>query len=306
MYLMMAHPKVFVTGATGTQGGTLARLLREKGWSVRTTVRNKEAPAAKALKQIGVEVLNGSWDDEASMAEGLAGCKMLFLNLYPDLNDLSHELEQAKCILRIAWDAGVRHVVYSSIFPVQTSHPLMAAGRACKASIEGQVQNFGFDSWTILRPGFFMANFLEPRVQAFPDATVKGVLTFPFSPDTDLPLIDHHDIANFAVAAFEQPIKFHGAVIELAGDIVPANKAVRMLAEASGQPVRGRYLSTEETEAMVQTHMFVARFSTIPQIASLVNMDRVNSWGVPMTWFASFLEREKEDVVATFKLVETE
>jgi uncharacterized protein YbjT (DUF2867 family) len=302
----MAHPKVFVTGATGTQGGTLARLLRAKGWPVRTTVRNKNAPPAQTLKQIGVEALPGSWDDETSMAEGLAGCKMLFLNLYPNLNDLSHELKQAKSILRIAWDAGVRHVVYSSIFPIQTSHPLMAAGRACKASIEDQVKNFGFESWTILRPGFFMANFVEPRVQVFPDATTKGVLTFPFPPDTELPLIDHHDIAKFAAAAFEQPGKFHGVTIELSGDVIPASKAVSMLAEASGRPIRGCYLSAEEIETMMETHMFVARFTTVPQMAALVDMDKVNSFGVPMNSFAAFLDREKEEVVAAFQSVEGE
>lgn len=57
----MANPTVFVCGATGAQGGHLARRLRAIGWGVHTTVRTPESPAAQSLSSIGVKITPGDW-----------------------------------------------------------------------------------------------------------------------------------------------------------------------------------------------------------------------------------------------------
>lgn len=300
----MSPSKVFICGATGTQGGALARQLRQMNWEIRTTVRDIESPAARALGQLGVEVVLGDWNDTAAMSRGLSGCQILFLNLYPDISDFAREVQQARNILQIAKGHGVRQVVYSSIFPIKTNDPLFSKGRECKREIEREVEGAGFESWTILRPGFFMANFLEPRVQAFPEATITGIITFPFSADVGLPLIDHEDIGKFAAAALQQPQRFHGAVIELVSEILPAEDAIRMLEEASGRRIKGRYLSEVEIKTMRESHnFFVARFSTVPQMASLVDIDQVKSWKVPLNSFEQFLRREREIVRRTFQCI---
>src|SRR5262245_9356860 len=58
---------VLVLGATGRQGGATARHLLTKGWRVRAFARHPEKPAAQALHQAGAEVIQGDFDDQASL-----------------------------------------------------------------------------------------------------------------------------------------------------------------------------------------------------------------------------------------------
>jgi nucleoside-diphosphate-sugar epimerase len=49
----MSLEKILVTGATGQQGGTLAKLLLQKNHKVYALVRNVQSPAAQELKRVG-------------------------------------------------------------------------------------------------------------------------------------------------------------------------------------------------------------------------------------------------------------
>ena len=53
---------ILVTGATGHQGGAVARSLLEAGWNVRALVRDPSKPSAGALKSLGIEVQKGDLD----------------------------------------------------------------------------------------------------------------------------------------------------------------------------------------------------------------------------------------------------
>ncbi len=59
--------KIFLTGATGYIGGSLARKLIEKGHQVHGLVRSKEK--AKLLEKEGIKPVPGSLDDDATVAE---------------------------------------------------------------------------------------------------------------------------------------------------------------------------------------------------------------------------------------------
>ncbi len=50
---------VLVTGATGKQGGALARLLLKKGHRVRALTRKPDSQAAQQLKRLGAELATG-------------------------------------------------------------------------------------------------------------------------------------------------------------------------------------------------------------------------------------------------------
>ena len=64
---MTAHgairPEILVLGATGAQGGAVARHLLAAGWPVRALVRDPSKPAARALAEAGVAVQAGDFDD---------------------------------------------------------------------------------------------------------------------------------------------------------------------------------------------------------------------------------------------------
>jgi uncharacterized protein YbjT (DUF2867 family) len=61
---------IAVTGATGVQGGSVARtMLKTPGWSVRAITRNPSSDAAKALVSEGATVVQADFDDESSLAK---------------------------------------------------------------------------------------------------------------------------------------------------------------------------------------------------------------------------------------------
>jgi uncharacterized protein YbjT (DUF2867 family) len=64
----MAKKLIVVTGATGTQGGAVAReLLKTGDWDVRAVTRNTKGEKAQKLAALGMEVVEASYDDEESM-----------------------------------------------------------------------------------------------------------------------------------------------------------------------------------------------------------------------------------------------
>ncbi|MGH9364284.1 MAG: NmrA family NAD(P)-binding protein, partial [Thermoanaerobaculia bacterium] len=70
----MADPKgILVTGATGQQGGAVARELLAHRYRVKAMTRKPQSEAAQSLTRLGAEVVAGDLDDEASVARALAG-----------------------------------------------------------------------------------------------------------------------------------------------------------------------------------------------------------------------------------------
>ncbi|KAJ9143390.1 NAD dependent epimerase [Pleurostoma richardsiae] len=303
----MSNPTVFVASATGTIGGAVARQLRAINWGVRTTTRNPDSPAAKALADIGVEVTKGSWDDETALEAAISGTQLLFLNLFPDLTDAGHELQQARAIIRIARSAGVSHLVYSSGFRIEDRGvdpgELAARVRASKRRIEEETQAAGFAHWTILRPGFFMANFLEPKVRMYPGATETGVFTVAYTADMPVPLVDHEDVGRFAVAALRDPARFGGREVTVASEIVPLREALAQLSQVAGKTIRGYYLSDEEIEQQKGSNIFLGSQVAARKMAQQADMEEIKGWGIPLTPFVEFLEREKDAVQQTYRNV---
>lgn len=112
--LKMSQSKVFVTGATGQQGGSVVRaLLGSKKFTVNALVRDVNSPASQSLKMLGATLIQGDWDDLPAIEKAAAGCNALFLNSYPSHTDSGAELRQAQNILTAAKSAGIKQVIYS-------------------------------------------------------------------------------------------------------------------------------------------------------------------------------------------------
>jgi uncharacterized protein YbjT (DUF2867 family) len=77
----MSLPTIFVIGATGAQGGAVARaLLSSKKYTVNALIRDPDSEAAKALTTQGASLIKGDWDDVAAIEKAASGCAGLFLN----------------------------------------------------------------------------------------------------------------------------------------------------------------------------------------------------------------------------------
>ncbi|GME52724.1 hypothetical protein VE03_03405 [Neofusicoccum parvum] len=117
---------VAVTGATGTQGGSVANALLESGeWKVRAITRNPSGDAAKALAAKGAEVVRANFDDEASLVKAFEGAQAVFAvtNYWEHLftgksQSEAGEIEEEQAMLlakAAAQTETVEHYVWSTL-----------------------------------------------------------------------------------------------------------------------------------------------------------------------------------------------
>src|SRR5437879_12507908 len=74
---------VLVTGATGKQGGHVARLLLKRGHSVQAFTRKADSPAARELAKLGAEIVTGDLGERASVERAVEGVDRIFAMVRP-------------------------------------------------------------------------------------------------------------------------------------------------------------------------------------------------------------------------------
>ena len=106
---------ILVTGATGTQGGAVARHLLKKGFKVRAFTRDDTKPAALELKKLVAELFKGDLADKDSISKAVSGVYGVFSVQNFWEHGYDKEVLQGKNIADVAKNAGVKHFVYSSV-----------------------------------------------------------------------------------------------------------------------------------------------------------------------------------------------
>ncbi|CAI6096650.1 hypothetical protein V2G26_016467 [Clonostachys chloroleuca] len=304
----MKPQAVFVCGATGTQGGALARQLLSKGIAVHAVARNLASPKAKAIESQGAKLWHGDFDNESALRDALAGTAAVFLNFMPDFNDASANLRQAKLIIRLAQAAGVTHAVCSSgMKPDRLKELLVDVPEdtffsqimRVKLDIEKEV-SLGFQTSTILRPGFFMANFMQPLVMMYPDLTSTGKWTTALLADTRLTLTDTETIGVFAAAAVLDPERFNGKDIHFCDELLTTEEIAQKLKAATGKDIERRTLPEEDVQAQKEANPFIRGQLAMRTMARDVSMEEIKGFNLPLSTFDAFLTREKETLDITF------
>ncbi|KAI1800665.1 NmrA family protein [Daldinia bambusicola] len=308
-------PTVFVSMATGTQGGALARQLRGLGWNVRATARDLHRPETKALQDIGVHLTPGDWDNEDALRTALAGCTKAFIGYTANLLDFEAAPRRAQRTVRLAKDAGVTQAICTTTLgaamleegkaPPIPPTPLFAQHFASKRRVEKAVEKGGFDSWTVLRPGFFMANFLDPKVwYGYADVPEKGQWANVMTPDLTLGLVDHEYIAKFATAAFQDPVRFNGIRAGLVTETLPVQEMLDQLAEAisDGRTLKAHFMTDEEIDKAVAEGSWAvfSRERCVRYMDVLANTKELEVLVPGLTTFRQYLEREKALVKSTY------
>ncbi|KAL5001762.1 hypothetical protein BDV10DRAFT_138168 [Aspergillus recurvatus] len=306
----MSSSTVFICGATGTQGSALISGIQKHhpATKIHAIARDPSSERSKFLQDAGVTLFKGDFDDEDSLRAAMAGCTALFLNLMPNLADITQELAQANRILRVAREVDVHHVVYSSGLvtnPERRKHwdpaSFVAKIVLSKREVEDAVRNAGFKYYTIIRPGNFMTNFLAPYVyRQYPGFAETGEFTTAFTRDTVVPMIDPSDIGEFGTAALMDPETFHGKEIAIASELLRFDEILTSLSTATGRELKANYMSQEEIDAQAKTNPFVAGQLLARDMVDEVDMAYMGTFGVPMGTFDGFLEREGERVRGTF------
>jgi uncharacterized protein YbjT (DUF2867 family) len=221
---------ILVCGATGKQGGAVARSLLDRGFQVRGLTRNPQKPAAQALADQGAEVVQGDMEERSSMERALEGAYGIFSvqNFWETGYD--RQVEQGKTVADAAKAAGVEHFVYSSVGSAhrQTGIPHFESNW----EVEEHVRQIELP-YTILRPTALMQNWEMMR-----EMILGGTLAQALDPDKPLQQVAVEDVGAFAAIAFENPEGWIGREVDLAGD----EQSMTVIAETFGRVI-GREVS---------------------------------------------------------------
>ena len=287
-----------VTGATGRQGGATARALLARGVPVRALVRDPGSEHAKAIEELGAELVKGDLNDVESVRRAAQGARTVFSVQMPDMADLEGDSEWVfgSNLVRAARNAGVSQFVHTSVSGAGTHRdaPGWAEGRwkslehyfETKFGLEELVREAGFEHWTVLRPGFFMENF--DRTEGFmltpgPEPRMPTILR----PDTVLALIAVEDIGAAAAAAINDPERFHQVTLELAGERLSVAEVTEILSGVLGVELALPPMSLEEALAAGMSPMG-ASHTYLNEVGAPARPEFAQALGVPTTSFATW------------------
>lgn len=229
----MTDKLVVITGATGKQGGAIARELLGAGWKVRAVTRKPEGEAAQALKKLGAEIVQGDLDDDTSIAAALRGTwgALAVQNTWEA--GVEKEEAQGKRFAHLAKAAGVQHLVYQSVGSAHRNTGIPHFDN--KWRIEEEIRSLDFPSHVILRPVFFMENLLGPGTI---EHIAQNTLAIGMKPDTKLQSIAVSDIGKYGHVAFERAAELNGQEIDIAGDELTGPEMAAALARVTGREIK--------------------------------------------------------------------
>ncbi|KAK4150683.1 hypothetical protein C8A00DRAFT_36700 [Chaetomidium leptoderma] len=267
---------IVVVGATGNQGGSVARrFLQDPRYAVRGLTRNPSSPAAKELAALGVEVVQAELDDVKSLEAAFAGANVIFsVTDYwepffrPDCRAKAEEL--GVTCRRYAYDVEYQQGKNIADAAATVADSLEANGfLASTLSHAGKCSNgklkdlYHFDAKADIFPDYVDAT--HPTLAAKMSCIQTGYFTtshkilpgsyfkklddgsfemrFPCSPEARIPQLDvNADTGNFTYAVHQMPPGKH----YMAGDYVTWPEFAQAWARVTGASIRYTQVSFDD------------------------------------------------------------
>lgn len=279
--------KILVAGATGQQGGAVARALLARGHTVRGMTRTPDSAAARDLAGRGVEAVRADFDDRASLVDATRGVDAVFAMSSFWETGVSDEERQGKALVDAAATAHVGHYVLSSVASAHrhTGVPHFES----KFRIEQHLERAQIAS-TIIRPVYFMENATTYGAQDLAERKLAVALP----PDRPLQQIAVDDIGSFAALVIENREEFRGHAIDIAGDEVTGVEAATAISAAAGVdveyaeiPIAALRATSEELAAMYEFFDKVGMNADIDALARdypEVGWHRYADWVAQQDW----------------------
>jgi uncharacterized protein YbjT (DUF2867 family) len=247
----IAKKVIAVIGATGAQGGGLVRAIlddKNGSFTARAITRNVNSDKAKALADAGAEVVAADLDDVKSLKKAFEGVHGAFCvtNFWEHLKP-EKEVSQARNMAQAAKDAGVKHVIWSTLEDTRESIPLSddrmptLMGKYKVPHFDGKGEanaiftQLGVPT-TFLVTSFYWENFIYFGMGPKKGADGKLAITLPMG-SRKLPGIASEDIGKTAYAIFEDGDEMIGKTVGIAGGHLTGEQMAKSLSKALGQPV---------------------------------------------------------------------
>ena len=228
---MTTKRRVLVSGATGQQGGAVARALLSRGHRVKALTRKPDSDAARRLASAGADVVAGDLGNAASVLEAAGDVDTMFLMGNSYEAGTEEETRQGIIAADAAKAASVGHLIYSSVADAnkKTGIPHFES----KYLVEKHVAGLGIP-YTISAPVAFMENTVAPWSIG---GLRQGTHAFAMPPKRVLQLVALADIGAFVAALAERRETVFGKRFDFAGDELSGEEQAKILSQAIGRPI---------------------------------------------------------------------
>jgi uncharacterized protein YbjT (DUF2867 family) len=243
---------IAVVGATGQQGGGLARaILNDKSgeFTARALTRDTNSAKAKALRDQGAEVVQVDLQDESSVTRAFEGAYGAFcVTFYFAHMSPEREYADAEILASAIRKAGIQHAIWSTLEDTRQFVPLddtrmptiMGKYKVPHFDAKGEADELFRKSGvpvTYILPAFYWDNLLAPGRGPTPDANGNLVLSMLMA-DKKIAGIAAEDIGKCALGIFKRGTELAGQRIGLASDHLTVNEIAEKFSKALGRPVR--------------------------------------------------------------------
>jgi uncharacterized protein YbjT (DUF2867 family) len=248
----MADKKVIaVLGATGAQGGGLAHaILADKSgeFTVRALTRNVDSDKAKALANLGAEVVAVDVDNYDSIKKAFEGAYGVYaVTFFWEHFSPEKETAQAASIAKAAKEANVKHVIWSTLEDTRKWVPLednrmptlMDKYKVPHFDCKGESDKYFLEQGvpvTFLLTSFYWDNFIYFGMGPKKGENGKLALTLPMG-DKKLPGISAEDIGKTAYNIFKKGNEFIGKTVAISGGNLSGQEMADSFTKALGQEV---------------------------------------------------------------------
>ncbi len=247
----MSKKIIAVIGATGAQGGGLARAILNDpsgGFAVRALTRDVNSEKARALAALGAEVVAADVDDESSLRRAFAGAQGAFcVTFFWAHFSPERELTEAGAMARAARAAGVSHVIWSTL---EDSRQWIPVSDPRMPTLQGRYKVPHFDAkgeandlfasagvpTTFLLTSFYWENLIYFGMGPRRGADGKLVFALPIG-QGKFPSIAAEDIGRCAYGIFRRGPELAGRTVGVAGAHLTGTEMAAALGRAFGEPV---------------------------------------------------------------------
>ena len=238
---------ILVAGATGTQGGAVARELLDRGYAVRGLTRSPASDRAMALARAGAVMVKGDFGDPESLAAAMKGVYGVFAMTDFWEHGFDAEVAHGRQLADSAAAAEVKHFVYTSVAGAHQNTGIPHFDS--KYEVERYLASTNL-KYTIVRPVSFMDNwrYAYEEVQG-------GEFVDPRDASSRHQWIAASDIGFFVGEAFDNPTEWQGLAMDIAGDEMTLGEFLGLVSERLGQPVVHRQVSWEQYEQEAGSEM---------------------------------------------------
>jgi len=291
-----------VIGATGCQGGSVvSALLKDNLWKIRAVTRDLQSEKAKELINQGVEVIQcdvtgKSFEHIFKDAYGA----FLVTDCY-DESMKGKELEVGKRLVDAAKDAGVQHLIWSSLPNVQrlSKDKYNVPAFTDKGLVEEYIRDLqnsktpAFTYATYFGPAFYYQNFLN----FFPPKREGENYYFKLPETSSINMFDVRDTGNVVAEILRNPLKTNGKYIAASAFQGKLKEVFKILENTSGYKIKlemvkpDDFAKSKHEHAQSLAQMF-AWFNAYGYYGPDISTDGAKSLGVHLTPFEEWVKND--------------